>query len=179
MKKITLYLFVLAVVACVSCNNKAPQDQPLHPVDNVEEYVFTSVDTTEVINLVHQFINYLENKDIRSAVEMLSFLDGDSIVSLTPQFQMRQAISLSTCIGVGYKIDRLVFETDKKNEVKMDITLFEKPAGDPRPNQTSFYFRPVRYNGKWYLTTKDNITDTNSHEREHVPQAEVSNDEEN
>ena len=182
MKKITLYLMAIAIVACVSSckNKKAPQDEELRPVQVAEkEYVFTNADTTEVLNLVNQFIGFLEKKDIRGAVEMLSFLDGDSIVPLTPQFQTRQAMSLATCMGVGYKIDRLVFETDKKNEVKMDITLFEKPEGDPRPNQTSFYFRPVRFEGKWYLTTKDNITDTNSQERNETPKAEENSVEEN
>ena len=44
----------------------------------------------------------------------------------------------------------------------MDITLFEKEENDPRPNKISFYFRPVRFEGQWYLTVKDNITDINN-----------------
>jgi hypothetical protein len=67
--------------------------------------------------------------------------------------------------GIDYEVDRLVFLNDKRNELKLSVTLFEKPEGDKRPNKTSFYMKPVRFEGKWYLTTKDNITDTNSRER--------------
>ena len=122
-----------------------------------------------MIDLVNQFIAHLNRHDLGAAVDMLSFLNGDSIEPLTKQARNRQGMSLATCVGVSYEIDHLIFESDKKNEVKMDITLFEKPDNDPRPNKTSFYFRPVRFHGKWYLTTKDNITDTNSQERNEKP----------
>ena len=157
MKRITLFLSILVVfVAFVSCRGnkqQAPQD------DKQPGYVFTKQDTVEVNSLVSHFITRLENKDIRSAVEMLSLLKGDSIFPLDVASQRRQAMALRLCQGVKYDVVSMDLNSDKNNEVKMIITLFEKEEGDPKPNKTSFYFRPVKFEGKWYLTTKDNITD--------------------
>ena len=68
-------------------------------------------------------------------------------------------MALNMVKGVKYEVQYLTFRTDKDNEVKMEITLFDKEVDDPRPNKTAFYFRPVRFEGQWFLTTKDNITD--------------------
>ena len=86
---------------------------------------------------------------------MLNILKGDSIFPHEPAQQRRQAMALSIVKGVRYDVNYLVFKSDKDNEVKLDITLFEKEENDPKPNKISFYFRPVRFEGKWYLTTKD------------------------
>ena len=94
---------------------------------------------------------------------MLYYLDKDSIKEPTDQNKASKALTLRYVAGcAGYNLDRIVFNSDIDNEAKIDIILFEKPEGDPRPNTTSYYFRPVRFEGKWYLTTKDNITDTHS-----------------
>lgn len=124
--------------------------------------MFTKEDTTQLLNLIDQFNGYMKAGDIKSATEMLVFLNGDSIEQLNPQFFNRQARSLSAVRGIDYQLDRIVLRDNIDNEAKIDIVLFEKPEGDPRPNTTSFYFRPVRIDGQWYLTTMDNATDTRS-----------------
>ena len=129
------------------------------------QWVFTHEDTVEVQTLVSQFIARLDNKDIRGAVEQLHFLQGDSVRPLSPMFQRRQAMSLMNVRGVKYKMRQMVLRSNTNNEVKMEITLFEKPEGDKRPNTTAMYFRPVKFEGKWYLTVWDNITDTKSEDR--------------
>ena len=112
--------------------------------------------------LVKQFISYMEKKDIRAAVEMLNYLEsGDSIVPLTPIAQRQQTIALKTVSGVKYDVKRMSLRSYTNNEVKMDITLFEKPEGDKRPNMTSFFFRPVKFEGKWYLTVWDKMSNSN------------------
>jgi hypothetical protein len=90
---------------------------------------------------------------------MLSILKGDSLFPLEPVQQRRQAMALNMVKGVKYDVDYMMFHSDRNNEVKMNITLFEKEENDPKPNKISLYFRPVRFEGKWYLTVKDNITD--------------------
>ena len=137
----------------VGCSDKKA------PKNKAKEYVFTHEDSTEVLNQVAQFIKYLESDDIRSAVEMLNILKGDSIIPLEPIQMRRQAMALNMVKGVKYDVSYLIFNSYKDNEVKMDITLFEKEENDPKPNKTSFFFRPVKFEGKWYLTTKDNLTD--------------------
>ncbi len=154
MKRICLFLaFFMTLSVFVGCSDKKA------PKNKAKEYVFTHEDSTEVLNQVAQFIKYLESDDIRSAVEMLNILKGDSIIPLEPIQMRRQAMALNMVKGVKYDVSYLMFNSYKDNEVKMDITLFEKEENDPKPNKTSFFFRPVKFEGKWYLTTKDNITD--------------------
>jgi hypothetical protein len=104
----------------------------------------------------------LESKNIRGAVEMLHFLgEGDSIRALNPIFQRRQAMSLMNVQGIKYDVNQIVLRSNTNNEVKLDITLFEINPADPKPNKTAFFLRPVKFEGKWYLTVWDNITNTN------------------
>ena len=91
----------------------------------------------------------------------LSFLDGDSIVTLPAGLQKRQANALMNMQGIRYEVDKLVFDREIDNIVKINVILFDKEANDPRPNLMTFYLKPIRRNGKWYLTTADNVTDTN------------------
>ena len=170
MRRIALFLALAALMTLVtSCGkkDKAPTVTvtELSPVDETPTYVFTHEDTVEVQTLVSQFIDRLDNKDIRGAVEQLHFLQGDSVRPLSPMFQRRQAMSLMNVQGVKYKMRQMVLRSNTNNEVKMEITLFEKPEGDKRPNTTAMYFRPVKFEGKWYLTVWDNITDTKSEDR--------------
>ena len=154
MKRISLFLAILLTLTVyVGCSDKKA------PKSHKKEYSFSHQDSIDVLNLVDQFKGYLENNDLRSAVEMLNILKGDSIFPLEPVQQRRQAMALSMVKGVKYDVDYLMFHSDRNNEVKLDILLFEKEENDPKPNKISFYFRPVRFEGKWYLTVKDNITD--------------------
>lgn len=143
------------MVSCSGCGSKT-EETPQEPS------MFTKEDTTTLLNLIDQFNGYMKAGDIKSATEMIVFLNGDSIEQLNPMFLKRQAMSLMAVRGIDYQLDRIVLRDNIDNEAKIDIVLFEKPEGDTRPNTTSFYFRPVRINGEWYLTTKDNITDTRS-----------------
>ena len=166
MKKIALILVAVAVTVLFdSCNSCSKNDnEGLRPVElETPEYTFTKEDTSAVIDLVNQFVERLKQKDIKNATEMLWFLDKDSIKEPTTPNRIRQARVLSYIAGCyDYKLDRIVFNSDIDNEAKVDIILFELAPGETAPNKTSFYFRPVRFEGKWYLTTKDNITDTHS-----------------
>ena len=154
MKRIGLFLAVLMMLTVFTgCSDKkAPKQQK-------KVYTFTHQDSIDVLNLVNEFKSYLEQNELRSAVEMLNILKGDSLYPLEPVQQRRQAMALNMVKGVKYDVDYMMFHSDRNNEVKMDITLFEKEENDPKPNKISLYFRPVRFEGKWYLTVKDNITD--------------------
>ena len=154
MKRISLFLAIFMMLTVfVGCSDKKA------PTKQKKEYSFSHQDSMEVLTLVDQFKTYLEQNDLRSAVEMLSILKGDSLIPMEPIQQRRQAMALNMVKGVKYDVDYLKFNSDRNNEVKLDITLFEKEENDPKPNKISFFFRPVRLEGKWYLTVKDNIID--------------------
>ena len=156
MKRLFLFLAAVVMLAGFSAcgDKKAPVNKKPRKV-----YTFTKQDSTEVLSLVSQFTARLQNNDLRGAVEMLNILKGDSVFPMEPVQQRRQAMALGMVRGIRYDLNYVRFNSDRNNEIKLDITLFEKQSGDPRPNMTGFYLRPVRFEGKWYLTVKDNITD--------------------
>ena len=147
------------LTSCSSCSGKketAVTDESRQP-----QYTFTKEDTMRVRELVEQFCTNLQNKDIKACTDMLYFINRDSIQEVSPANKKRQSVALGMIAGkANYYLDRITFVNNFDNVAKVDITLFEKEEGDPRPNTTSFYFAPVRRDGQWYLTTKDNVTDT-------------------
>lgn len=159
-----LLLFLIAGLACLSftsCKHKKGVEQIVQESIPKPHDQYNGQDTTEVMSLAGSFIEHLNAKDIQGAVSMLYFLDGDSIKPLPAGLQRRQTNALVNIQGIRYNIDKLVFDQEKDNEVKVDIVLFDKKPGDTRPNTISFYLKPVRRDGHWFLTTADNITDTN------------------
>ena len=156
MRKVTLFLAALALMMFVaSCGEKKSKSGS----SKKKEYVFTPADSAEIKQLVGDFMVRVDSNDFRGAVEMLNVLKKDSVVPLTGRAQYNQARALAFVKGVKREMKHLILRSDFDNEVKIDITLFEKPEGDKRPNTTSFYLRPVRFEGKWYLTTKDDLSD--------------------
>ena len=154
MKRISLFLAILLMLTVyVGCSDKKA------PTQKKVEYTFSHQDSIDVLNLVNRFKGYLEENDLRSAVEMLSIVKGDSLLPLEPIQQRRQAMALSMVKGVQYDVDYMMFHSDRNNEVKLNITLFEKDENDSRPNTIAFFLRPVRHEGQWFLTTKDVLTD--------------------
>lgn len=163
MKKYIAFLFILALTLIVfdSCKHKKTFQEQEEEFLTKPKDDYNGKDTTDVMEQVNLFIEHLNNKDIQGAVSMLYFLDGDSIRPLPTGLQKRQAFALLNMRGKRYIVDRLVFDQEKDNEVKINVILFDKKPGDKRPNTMSFYLKPIRRQGTWYLTTADNVTDTN------------------
>ncbi len=142
-----------------SCKDKkAPAE-----AEQEEVSIFTKEDTTTVRDLAAQFANNLQNGDVKAAAEMLSYLDGDSVKSFKPADMQRQMFSLGIMAGKpAYEVEYIKMRDVIDNEIKINITLFEKKEDDPRPNTMAFILRPVRIDGQWFLTTRDNFSDTRS-----------------
>ena len=161
MKKIVLFLgaALLTGMVLTGCkeNKKAPAD-----TKPVETSMFTKEDTTRIHELIEQFTMRLQTGDIKGAVDMLVFLDGDSIRPQSPANVQRQAVTLSFIAGKpGYELERIILNNTTNNEAKINVVLFEKKdENDKRPNTTAFYVRPICIDGQWYLTPRDNITET-------------------
>ena len=157
MKRIAFFLVVICVLSLVvSCSSKGTRNDK-----HKKEYVFTAQDTAEVKSLVDAFIERIDSSDIGGAVEMIQVLHNDSLFPLTPGLARHQGMALSVLRGVKWKMAYIIFRNELDNEVKIDITLFEKPEGDPKPNMSAFYLRPVKFEGKWYLTTLEGNVDLN------------------
>lgn len=168
MKKLIIFVFAVCSIGFLySCKSEKKEVTAGENVlIDVPKDDYSKDDTTQVFTLVNDFLDRLRNDDIGSAVSMLYFLDGDTLRELTKQQFNRQAMTLSNARGISYDIDRLVFDSEKRNDVKISVTLFENKPGEKRPNKIGFHLKPVRRDGAWYLTTPDNITDTNTHEED-------------
>lgn len=162
MRKSSLYLVVLvAALTFGSCGgNKKDVKKELSelPKPNMD---LNAADTAEVISLANQFLDRLRAEKFDEAVGMIFFLNGDSIEVLSNDRARGQKALLERCKGVRYDVDYFVFSEEKDNIVKYTVTMFEKDANDPRPNTTSFFLKPVRRDGKWFLTMADSMSDTN------------------
>ena len=167
MKKILFFVVAVIVLcftlgACKSDKKEQPKEEKILidiPQDN-----YSKDDTTQVFALVEDFLARLRNHDISSAVSMLRFLDGDTIRELSRQQFNSQAMTFANIGGVRFDIERLVFDSEKNNDVAITVTMFENKPGENRPNKIGLHLRPVRRDGAWYLTTPDTLTDTNDEE---------------
>lgn len=155
-----LGLFSLTMVY-VSCKHeKSAEIEDSKPVT-----VFSKEDTTSVMSLVNTFVEKLQAKQFKEATSMIYFLEGDSICELNEQQFNTQISSFARIRGIRYELEYIKLETEKFNDAKINIVLFDKKDDDPRPNGVGLHLNPVRRDGKWYLTTPNTLTDTNANER--------------
>lgn len=157
MRLLRYSFFVLALLCLASCKDHKAKDEGADM--NRPKMVLEQRDTVEVFNLTKNFLELLKSKDIDKAVSMLYFLDADkAVVPLPDSLVERQKMVFRTFPVLNYKIDSIIFNTETDSQVKYTIEFFEKQPGDTRPNTTSFFIKPMRVNGQWYLTMYDSNT---------------------
>lgn len=147
--------FVLAVcLAGCSGKDKKTEIRTKGPNMTLEQR-----DTTEVYQLTKSFLELLKAKEIDKAVSMLYFLDADrEVVSLPDSLVERQKSVFRMFPVLNYKIESIIFNTETDSQVKYTVEFFKKQPGDTRPNTTSFFIKPMRVNGQWFLTMFDSNT---------------------
>lgn len=144
-------LFVsLCVVACKDKPKSEPASKPSIAM------TVDKRDTTKVLRLTEQFLEHLKANRIDSAMAMLHYLDtAMNVVPLPDELAAQQRMVFKRFPVLSYKIDAITFYSDKDSQVKYTIEFFKKEPGDPRPNTTSFFIKPVRVKQQWYLTMFD------------------------
>lgn len=163
MKRILfLSLPILALLLCFTgCkpSKQAPVDEDssliLQPKSD-----YSRSDTVEVRALVDSLLTELNAHRFDKAVSLLTYLKGEEIVPLTKEQAHRQQQLFSSLRGIRYEAGDLIFHEEKDNQMKFRVILFEREPGDNRPNEVSFAVRPVRRDGKWYLTMADDTNPT-------------------
>lgn len=148
---------VLGAVLCIlSCSEKAGRKEI---AGGAPAMALEGRDTTAVYGLAKQFLELLKAEKVDEAVSMLYFLDGEGrIVPLPDTLAVRQKAVFRAFPVLGYRIDSIIFSTETDSQVKYTIEFFKKQPGDTRPNTTSFYIKPMRVKGRWYLTMFDSNT---------------------
>ena len=163
MRKYSKYLILLLIVFTMGAckNNKKDVRQIEEDVLIPASMVTTQKDTAEVTSLVNKFIAYMKMNNVDGAMSMLYYLDkGSTIKQMPEKLAKSERTVLNTFKGLDYSIDRLVFNKETDCEAKITVTLFKKDKGDTRPNEIGIMIKPVRRDGKWYLTMSDSETDS-------------------
>lgn len=165
MRKYSFFLILCAaLLVLASCSKKKDLRDYIQDVnEQVKANVKMDVDgsdTAAVYNLTNEFLGYLQNKDLDAAIGMLRYLkDGEEIVSLPEGLEKTERLVLGNFMGLKYKIDEVRFHKETDCQVRYTATLFE--TDDPAtPNKVSFFIKPVRRDGQWYLTLADSQTDS-------------------
>ena len=155
MKRNSLFVVLtLALLTLASCGKKEKSFKELE-----EQYLpkpemrLTAADTAEVRSLTEHYLKLLEQRELDDAAGMLYYMERDSVKPLRPDQLKKQLFVLERFKGVEYKLEHIVFRNETDNEVRCMVKLFEPKEGNTRPNKVAVVLHPVRFQGKWYLTT--------------------------
>lgn len=147
-------------VVLSSCKKKVePELFPMIP----PPMELSANDTAEVYKLTNQFLDFMRNKDLDGAIGMLHYLQkGEEIVSLPPGLEKQNRLVLGNFLGLDYHIDEIRFFRETDSQVRFSVALYDDPDVDPlsRENKVSFFLKPVRRDGQWFLTLADTQSDS-------------------
>lgn len=159
----SLFVCLLSLTLVSSCKNK-PKERSLKEMQDdfirPAEMTLAKSDTDQVKSLVQLYLSYLKQGNVDVALSMLHYLNKDSIISLPPDLARKQKMTLTAFKCKKYSIDEIQFLKETDSKVRYTVTLFDKAPSDNRPNTISFVIRPVRRDGKWFLTLADSATET-------------------
>lgn len=165
MRKISFFSFfvLFLAVAFTSCSKKEVKKDFKQLEESYMpkmEMALTANDTAEVKALAEHYLKLVEERNLDDAVGMLYFLAKDSVIPLPSSMARHQISLLKRIKGIRYEVKNIQFLEELDNRVRCKVTIFDKKPDDPRPNEINFVLRPVRRDGKWYLTLEDTMTDT-------------------
>ncbi len=167
MKKSFLFLSVFSAVFCLmmsscsSCSGNKASEEQAKEGEEKQLMELSKYDTTAVMSLVERYFTCLRTNKVDEAVDMLYYLDENgNIIPLPDDLKRGQRRMLQMHAGLKYSIDYIRFWQETDSEVKFTVTLFEKPEGDPSPNEMKMLIRPMRHDGEWYLTMADTPSQT-------------------
>lgn len=109
-------------------------------------------DTTAVYGLISEYMTKVLNKDFENAISMLKTVESDDLdgepFSLSSDEEKQELRKLELFPITNYHVEWVKFKRYNVNEVKVKVYLSSGQT-------TNWYFKPVRYLGKWYLCIKD------------------------
>ena len=96
----------------------------------------------------------MNHKQVDKALSMLFYYDlkTNKVRRLTDKENAEQKAVLSRFAGYRAEIEYIKFFRENDSEVKYNIYFSNKPSTPSNPNCMGFMIRPVRLEGRWYLT---------------------------
>lgn len=149
------YLFLACTLSLTSCKDKKKDVKTLEQ-DYIQQpqMILGSKDSDEVRSQVNYYLEALNHKDVDKAVSMLYFYDlkKNKVRRLTKEEESTQRAVLTRFAGFRAEIEYIKFFRENDSEVKYNVYFSDKPSTPSNPNCMGFMIRPVRLEGKWYLT---------------------------
>ena len=160
MRNISYVLLVFSVIGLLfSCKGKTKSTEQLRDEMIIgAEMDVQSSDTVQVKHLTDMYLSYIKNGNLDGAMQMLYFLDKDSITAVPEDLAKRERQAMSMFVGKKVFVSDIRFLRETDSQVRCNVILFDKEPGDTRPNTVSFFLKPVRRSGQWYLTLADTET---------------------
>ena len=151
-------LMMLLSLSLSSCKDKKKSTYEEILEEMKPQMELSRQDTAEVEYLTRTYMDYLQKKDYDAALAMLSYVDRDSNITTMPKGMVEQQRMIYKVFPVlKYHIENVIFHSEDDSQVKVIVEFFELKPGDTRKNTTTFFFKPVRRDGKWYLTIYDSL----------------------
>jgi len=147
----TLCMAFVAICLITGCSGKSEKSEAAE-----ETMTLSANDTTAVVDLMHQYFDKLMSKDFDGAIAMIYQLKNDSLLPMDSTVKKHYDMGVKLIVPLRYEMESMVFETESDCLVKYSAVLFEKENDkDNRPNKMYYAVKPVRQDGKWYLTVSD------------------------
>lgn len=141
---------MLALVAlgtlgsCSGCSKGKDSDQDTIPT-------FAKADTTEVLHMAEQYLNYVKDKDYDKAIGMLSTIVDDTARPISAETERNIRAQQRAFPVLGYKVVSMEFVNANRVKVTYAVEFFKKNPGDKIQNTINLTFAPQRINAQWYL----------------------------
>lgn len=150
MKQSNLLLIVALLLCFCACHEKTKKSEEKdRNVVTERDMYLTAKDTTAVKTLVTMFMDLTKRNSLDSAVALLRTpIPEQEPQSLDINKYQEVVKTLGQFPVIDYEIEHAIFKKAEDNEVKCRVRI-------ANGTYTNWYFKPVRYIGRWSLCLKD------------------------
>ena len=154
--KIKLLLSSLLVAFLFGCAGESKKTTPT--VDDIllpPTAEYTGQDTTDIMNLVNQYVDLLKAEDYDAMTRMLYSYVGANVLPYTAEQCDSLARGFKIFAVFDAQVTSFVLRSTDNNQV--GITIQVTPDGNIEEGKgiTRFYLNPVKFEDQWYLTILD------------------------
>ena len=156
MKKYNFVFLVVFALLFAACDSKKNDTESQNPnLIQMPDIALTEQDTTEVLNLVDQYMSLFKSGDIDGASSLLNIVRNDSIIPYSAEQRQEFATHLAPFHVYDYHVRSLVIRDRKDNSVEIDIQIMPDGDLELRKGVSKFVLNPVKKDNHWYLTLMD------------------------
>jgi hypothetical protein len=153
-----LLLSVIAVLLLGACKGEQKKETKMARPGLQTEMEISSNDSTEVSSLVTEFLGLVKQGDVEAAVSRLYILKDNDVMPLPQEERDASTMMLGLHQVYDFSIDSLIFYKETDSKVCYTLML-QDPTTTTAPAHMQGVIRPVRINGKWYITLANSSTE--------------------